>query len=152
MVGEHFKDRPFADSVIPIPSVNPERTFLEKIFLLHEEFQKPVDKTKVDRLSRHLYDVEKMMDTEYAVKAFSDANLYKHLVEHRRTFTPVRGIDYANHTPDKINPAPPDSLFDAWEKDYEQMQQNMIYGASLPFAKLLDRICELKKRITKIKL
>lgn len=59
MVGEHFKDRPFADSEITIPTVNPERTFLEKIFLLHEEFQKPVERIKVDRLSRHLYDIEK---------------------------------------------------------------------------------------------
>ena len=38
LVGEQFKDKPFADSAIDIPTVNPERTFLEKIFLLHEEF------------------------------------------------------------------------------------------------------------------
>jgi len=152
MVGEHFKGKPFADSEIRIPTVNPERTFLEKIFLLHEEFQKTVDKINVDRLSRHLYDVEKMMDTEFAVKAYSDTNLYKHLVEYRRTLTPLRGIDYANHAPDKINPVPPESLFGAWEKDYVQMQQNMIYGESLPFAKLLDRVRELKERINKIKL
>ncbi|MBN2282207.1 MAG: nucleotidyl transferase AbiEii/AbiGii toxin family protein [Candidatus Marinimicrobia bacterium] len=152
MVGEHYPDKSFADSVISIPTVNPERTFLEKIFLLHEEFQKPLDRIKVDRLSRHLYDVEKLMDTEYAEKALSDPNLYKHLVEHRRTMTPVRGIDYACHAPTKINPVPPDNLFNAWKKDYLQMQENMIYGESLPFDKLLDRIRELKERINKIKL
>lgn len=147
MVGEHYNDKPFADVAIPIPTVNPERTFLEKIFLLHEEFQKSEDKIKVDRLSRHLYDVERMMDTEYAEKAFADKKLYQHLVEHRKSITPVRGIDYANHAPDKINPVPPASLFDAWKKDYEQMQQNMIYGKSLPFKSLLDRIILLKDRI-----
>jgi len=152
LVGEHFKDKPFADSEISIPTVNPERTFLEKIFLLHEEFQRDEDKIKVDRLSRHLYDVEKMMDTEYAKKAFSDTNLYKHLVEHRRTITPVRGIDYNNHTPDKINIVPPDSLLEAWEKDYKQMQENMIYGKSLSFVNLLEKIRELQERINQIKL
>lgn len=151
MVGEHFKDRPFADSEITIPTVNPERTFLEKIFLLHEEFQKPVERIKVDRLSRHLYDIEKMMDTEYAVKALGDVKLYQHLVEHRRTITPLRGIDYENHKPDRINPIPPDSLLNSWKKDYEQMQQNMIYGESLPFDKLLGRIIKLKERINTIK-
>jgi hypothetical protein len=150
MVGEYFNEKTFADSAISIPTVNPERTFLEKIFLLHEEFQKPEEKIKVNRLSRHLYDIEKIMDTEYAEKALADKNLYQHLVEHRRTITPVRGIDYANHTPDKINPVPPDSLLDTWKKDYEQMQNNMIYGESISFDKLLERIMKLKKVINKI--
>jgi hypothetical protein len=43
-VGEQFQDRPFADSPITIPCVNPERIYLEKLFLLHEEFQSPEDK------------------------------------------------------------------------------------------------------------
>lgn len=150
MVGEYFKEKPFADSAVSIPTVNPERTFLEKIFLLHEEFQKPEEKIKVNRLSRHLYDVERMMDTEYGEKALSDTKLYRHIVEHRRTITPVRGIDYANHTPDKINPVPPDNLLDVWEKDYEQMQKNMIYGESIPFDKLVERIRELKRKINEI--
>ena len=37
----------------------------EKLFLMHEEFQKPTEKIRVDRLSRHLYDVEKLMQTEF---------------------------------------------------------------------------------------
>jgi len=150
-VGEFFDDMPFADSNISIPTVNPERTFLEKIFLLHEEFQKSEERIKVNRLSRHLYDVEKMMDTQYAEKALSDKILYQHIVEHRRTITPVRGIDYTNHIPENINPVPPDSLLDDWKKDYEQMRQNMIYGESLSFEKLLGRILQLKDRINKIK-
>lgn len=150
-VGEHFRGKPFADSSITIPAVNPERTFLEKIFLLHEEFQKHVEKIKVDRLSRHLYDLEKMMDTEFAEKALGDKILYQHIVEHRRTITPLRGIDYANHAPEKMNFIPPHEIIGAWEKDYKQMQESMIYTESLPFDKLLKRITELKKRINSIK-
>lgn len=151
MVGELFNDKPIADSSISIPTVNPERTFLEKIFLLHEEFQKSEERIKVDRLSRHIYDVEKMMDTEYSEKALSDKFLYQHIVEHRRTVTPIRGIDYTNHKPEKINPVPPSSHLQEWKKDYEQMRQNMIYGESLSFEDLLDRIQQLKDRINKIK-
>jgi predicted nucleotidyltransferase component of viral defense system len=149
-VGEHFKGRNFADSHITIPSVNPERTFLEKIFLLHEEFQQPAGKVKVDRQSRHLYDLEKLMDTEFGVKALADKNLYQHIVEHRRTITPLRGIDYANHAPGKINPIPPENMIVAWKKDYEQMQQSMIYMESLSFDKLMERITELKNRINRL--
>ncbi|MCF8297431.1 MAG: nucleotidyl transferase AbiEii/AbiGii toxin family protein [Saprospiraceae bacterium] len=152
MIGEYYPGKSFADTAIMIPTVNPERTFLEKIFLLHEEFQKTEDKMKVKRLSRHLYDIEKIMDTDYAEKAFSDTNLYKQLVEHRRNITPVREVDYENHKPDKINPVPPDSIIDYWNKDYEQMQQNMIFGDSLTFDNLMRRIMELKERINKIEL
>ncbi|HLG34381.1 MAG TPA: nucleotidyl transferase AbiEii/AbiGii toxin family protein [Bacteroidia bacterium] len=146
-VGEHFKGREFADSNITIPTVNPERTFLEKIFLLHEEFQQPKEKIKVDRLSRHLYDIEKIMDTEFGEKALADKNLYEHIVEHRRTVTPLRGIDYGNHARDKVNPIPPAEMMAAWKKDYEQMQQSMIYRESISFDKLLERISELNERI-----
>lgn len=149
-VGEYFKKRNFADSNISIPTVNPERTFLEKIFLLHEEFQQPGEKIKVDRLSRHLYDLEKLMDTEFAVKAIADKNLYRHIVEHRRTITPLRGVDYVNHTPGKINPIPPEDMMAVWRKDYEQMQESMIYTESLSFDKLMQRISLLKSRIAAI--
>lgn len=147
LVGEHFKGRDFADSEITIPTVNPERTFLEKIFLLHEEFQKPAAKIKVDRQSRHLYDLEKLMDTVFAKKALADKNLYKHIVEHRRTITPLRGIDYDNHTPDKIKLIPPENIIEAWKKDYGEMQQSMIYTESISFDKLLERITILQNRI-----
>ena len=93
MVGEKYKGKVFADNNIVIPSVNPQRTFLEKIFLLHEEFQLPIEKIKVERKSRHLYDVEKLMDTEYAMAALSNKALYQTIVEHRAKLTPLRGID-----------------------------------------------------------
>jgi predicted nucleotidyltransferase component of viral defense system len=150
MVGEKYKGSPFADSNIIIPSVNPQRTFLEKVFLLHEEFQLPTEKIKVERKSRHLYDLEKLMDTEYAMAALSNNKLYKTIVEHRAKLTPLRGIDYADHTPDKINPIPPDAIIGAWEKDYQAMQESMLYNPSLPFNKLIDRMSELKTRINNL--
>ena len=146
-VGEHYDGQPFADSALTIPTVNPERTFLEKIFLLHEEFQKSEDKIRVERLSRHLYDIEKIMDTEYGKIGLADKNLYEAIVHHRRTITAIRGINYENHIPELINPIPPDNLIDEWKKDYETMQTSMIYGQSLAFEKLIERITMLKEEI-----
>ncbi|MFJ1378063.1 nucleotidyl transferase AbiEii/AbiGii toxin family protein [Capnocytophaga canimorsus] len=53
-VDEMYSHLDFTEDSFLVPSVNPERTFLEKIFLLHEEFQKPKEKMRVNRLSRHL--------------------------------------------------------------------------------------------------
>lgn len=150
LAGEHFKGRPFADELITIPTVRPERTFLEKIFLLHEEFQQPVKKIRVERKSRHLYDLEKLMDTDFGKAALGNRELYQTIVEHRKVITPLRGINYDNHTPDKINPVPPDDIIGEWEKDYIAMQQSMFYNPSLPFDKLIARLHELKARINQL--
>lgn len=151
LVWELYPDKPFADAQIDVPTVNPERTFLEKIFLLHEEFQKSKDKIRVERLSRHLYDIEKLMDTEYADIALSDKKLYNDIINHRKVFSKIGNIDYDFHQPKTVNPIPIDEVRDAWEKDYKAMSEEMVYGDALSFDKLLERVAELKERIHRIK-
>ncbi|WP_020598881.1 nucleotidyl transferase AbiEii/AbiGii toxin family protein [Spirosoma panaciterrae] len=150
LVAEQFSERPFADAPITIPVVNPERTFLEKIFLLHEEFQKPADKIRVDRLSRHLYDIEKLSQSAFADLALKDADLYQTIVDHRKRFTSITGIDYANHSRDKLAFVPPTHLLADWEADYRQMQENMIYGETWPFVELIEKLTTLQKCINGI--
>lgn len=150
LAGEYYSDKPFADAPITVPCVNPERTFLEKLFLLHEEFQKPVAEIRVDRLSRHLYDIEILMRTEFAEIALANKKLYNEIIEHRSIYTKISNIDYSKHQPETLNPVPPDTVMDSWKNDYIRMQEEMIYGDSLPFEKLIERIKELKEKINNI--
>src|SRR5690606_1639147 len=92
-VGEQFPKQPFADLPINVPCVNPERTYLEKLFLLHEEFKKPNDKIRVERLSRHLYDITKIYNSGHKDKAY-DQELIISIIEHRERFNGMRGVDY----------------------------------------------------------
>jgi predicted nucleotidyltransferase component of viral defense system len=147
MVSEEFRELPFAETEITIPVVSPKRTFLEKIFLLHEEFQKDTKFIRVERMSRHLYDLEKLMDTIHGTEALNDIELYDTIVAHRKNFNAIRGIDYANHSPQLISILPPEETIKEWEKDYKTMQESMFYGATLPFSKLMERIAELNSRI-----
>ncbi|MEO6282265.1 MAG: nucleotidyl transferase AbiEii/AbiGii toxin family protein [Dyadobacter sp.] len=147
LIAENFRERPFADKPISIPIANPERTFLEKIFLLHEEFQKSPEKIRVDHLSRHLYDIEKLNRSPFADKALSDAVLYQNIVDHRRKFTALADVNYDNHRPDNIAFVPPKHLLPSWEADYRQMRENMIYGDTLTFRELIGELEILQKRI-----
>lgn len=147
LVGAHYSGHSFADVPIEVPTVTPDRTFLEKIFLLHEEFQLPTERIRVERKSRHLYDLEKLMDTQYAALALANRELYETIVAHRKAMTPLKGIDYVHHHPAEINPLPPASLLNAWKIDYHDMQESMFYNPSLPFEALLQRINELKARV-----
>lgn len=150
LIGEHFADQPFADKSIAVPVVNPERTFLEKIFLLHEEFQRPKEKIRVERLSRHLYDIEKLHQTEYAKIALHNSDLYNTIVAHRKHFVPVAGVDSDKYIPSKIKFIPPSDLLPLWEADYKAMQENMIYGESLAFDDLIKTLTELQRQINDI--
>ncbi|TLX70603.1 nucleotidyl transferase AbiEii/AbiGii toxin family protein [Labilibacter sediminis] len=150
LVGKHYSGKPFADVPITVPCVNPERTFLEKLFLLHEEFQKPHNEIRVDRLSRHLYDVEILMRTEYADIALANNELYNEIIEHRSIYTKISNIDYSGHQHKSLNPLPPNAVIDNWKKDYQRMQEEMIYGESLPFDEIIERIRVLKERINKL--
>ena len=150
LVNEYFNDKDFADSPINVTTVNPERTLLEKIFLLHEEFQKPIDRVRVDRMSRHLYDIERLMRTDFLDIALINKDLYQDIVNHRKTITAIRGIDYSLHQPNTINPIPPDKILEAWGIDYADMCETMIYGDRLSFEELMSRISQLKKRINEL--
>ncbi len=150
IVGETFSTQGFADSIQMIPIVLPKRTFLEKAFLLHEEFQRPREKMNSKRKSRHLYDLEKMMDTEHGKEALNDIELYNSIVKHRKKFAHLSGVDYASHSPGKIDFIPPDEVIAEWKADYKTMQESMIYGDSLTFERLIDRLVGLKDRFRKI--
>ncbi len=107
MIGATFPGLPFADEEVYFRCVNPERTFLEKLFLLHEEHQRPKEKIIIKGKSRHFYDIYRIAQTEYADKAIADKELYKSIVAHREQFTKLGGVDYTSHFPPNLNPIPP---------------------------------------------
>jgi hypothetical protein len=127
----------------------PEKTFLEKAFLLHEIFTGG-GSMLADRKSRHLYDLERMMDKDFAIKAIADDELWNTIHHHREVFTRMSGVDYAPDIRCRICLVPSQQIIDDWRQDYEKMQGTMIYGDSLPFDKLLGRIEELQGRFRKV--
>lgn len=147
LLDEEYAGREFTAPFITIPTVYAERTFLEKLFLLHEEFHRPAEKVRVDRLSRHLYDVHHLGRSE-AVQALDDQGLYEAIVTHRYVFSKMGGVDYNLHNPKSLNPAPPEAVSGAWAADYKKMLEEMIYEENPPsFQDLLDSVKELKAKL-----
>ena len=134
---------------VVITTASPAKTFLEKAFLLHELFTTQKG-DKAERKSRHLYDLEKMMDEPFAKEAVSNNELWETIAHHRKLFTSVLGVDYTPDIRKRIQLIPPSNVVAIWEKDYQEMQESMIYGDSLPFDKLLERIHILENRFHNI--
>ncbi|MBR1425867.1 MAG: nucleotidyl transferase AbiEii/AbiGii toxin family protein [Paludibacteraceae bacterium] len=146
-IDEFLPQSNIAQPAFPVSVVRPERTFLEKVMLLHEEFAKPAAEMRTERMSRHLYDLERMLHTDIAERALNDEHLYRSVLEHRRKFIGLKGFDYDTLYPRNLSLEIPADILPAWRKDYENMRQSMIYGQSVPFDELLSEIRRLNARI-----
>ncbi len=115
LISESFEGED-SDSDCKIRTVLPTRTFLEKLFLLAEEFQK--ENPRSVRMSRHIYDLEKLMDTQYGVNALSDSILYNAIVEHRKAYYALKQVNYDLLSSATIDFRIPAQAIEAWETDY----------------------------------
>lgn len=149
MVAEQFPTAPYADSAFNVSAVVQKRTFLEKAFLLHELLSQP-GTINVDRRSRHLYDLEKMMGSHVETDALADTTLYRDIIEHRRRFIGLGGFDYDTLKPQTLSFIPSAEQMAAWEADYANMQTNMIPGESKSYAELIERLMKLNSRFNAI--
>jgi hypothetical protein len=131
-----------------IPAVSPARTLLEKMFLLHEEFQKrEIEKIKHDRMSRHLYDIARLADTPYFKEAIEDSALYETIITHRLQFNRIGGVDYSLHQKKTLSFIPPDSVWKFYASDYGVMRESMIYGHTESFEELIDKLTGINNTI-----
>lgn len=147
IIEDVLPDAPFSEGKFIVPTVKPERTFLEKICLLHEEFHKDDDEVRILRMSRHLYDIVMIMKSPAAERALADRELFASVVEHRRKFIGLRGFDYSTLCAKKISIVPPESIAGKWKDDYMTMCESMMYGDYPSFDDLLAAIRRLQDRL-----
>lgn len=146
LVDEEFSDKDFSSPLFTVPTVNATRTFLEKLFLLHEEFQRPLEKIRVDRLSRHLYDIYQISKAGFSNTVFNDKQLYESIVAHRYKYSRISNIDYNLHSPKSLNAIPIRPVIQAWKEDYGKMKEDMIYEAEKPsFEDLVNNLSQLQE-------
>ncbi|NCE73238.1 nucleotidyl transferase AbiEii/AbiGii toxin family protein [Odoribacter sp. Z80] len=150
IIDETYPTAAFISPPFKIRAVLPERTFLEKIFLLHEEFAKMKELIRTERMSRHIYDIGQILKTPIGERAINDEQLYRQVIEHRRTFIGLRGFDYNTLYPTTLSIIPPVEIIEYWKADYENMCLHMIYGNSVSFDDLIERLRELNEKIKKL--
>lgn len=131
---------------VEVVTAAPQKTFLEKAFLLHEIFSVEHETLSANRRSRHLYDLNRMMDKDFAIAAVHDDSLWNHIQHHRERFTSIYGVDYSGDIRNRICLVPPENYLDDWRNDYQYMCDSMIYGEKPTFTELIDSMKELERR------
>jgi len=140
IIDENYTSAKFSEKPFTVKTIRPEKTFLEKLILLHEEFSKPIEKIRYHRMSRHLYDIGEIVTTDFGTNALRNKELFEEIISHRKVYTPIKTVDYEKLKIENLKIIPPKEFFNKYENDYIEMQENMIYGNSIAFKSLINKI------------
>lgn len=146
-IGETLDAQALEEDEVCVNAVVPERTFLEKLFLLHEEFAKPVSQVRVERMSRHLYDIDQMLDADVAESALANPDLYRRVVEHRRKFIGLKGFDYSTLDKRTICFVPKGETRERWAEDYKNTVVSMVLGEAHTFDQVMVRLEDFNRKL-----
>lgn len=126
-----------------------ERTFWEKVTILHHEANRPENLDMPKRYSRHYYDLYCIAHSENKIEAFNNLELLKKVVEFKMKFYPRKWARYEDAIPGTIKLMPPSYRIAELEKDYISMSE-MMFGEYPTFVELVRYIEELEKEINLI--
>ena len=77
----------------------------------------------------------------------SNRELCDAIVKHRKAYYALKYVNYDLHSPSTISFTIPESVMDAWQDDYADMRRFFIYGESLEFDALMEKMRELQERV-----
>ena len=129
-------------------TVAAERTFWEKITILHKESFR-TNGIFPERYSRHYYDLLCMNYSTVKSNAFSNLELLERVTTFKARFYPANSARYDLAKPGTMKLMPPEVCMSALESDYAHMQ-NMIYGHSPEFSEIMDSIRVLESEINQL--
>lgn len=150
--------RPFVSEDVPdldltvgnIIAVSPERTFWDKVVILHGLRQwfgrRGVLRHEGQRVSRHYYDVHRLFQEANAQGWTRDQGLASDCVTHARLFfgSPDLGLDTAN--PGTYTLMPVDAMRDALARDFQAMA-GMIFGQAPDLNEVLNSVQQLENSL-----
>jgi hypothetical protein len=137
-------------SVANVTTVDPERTFWDKVVILHglrRWFEMRGElRGGGQRVSRHYYDLHRLLGTDVAAKALADADLGRDCVRHARMFFNSPDLDLASAEPGSFVLRPTDAMLVPLRRDYVAMT-GMIFGDAPAFDAVITSIAELETRL-----
>jgi len=126
-----------------------ERTFWEKVTILHHEANRPAQLAMPMRYSRHYYDLFCIAHSDSKQSAFHDLALLQKVVDFKMKFYPRKWAQYEAAKPGSLQLCPPIERLEALRKDYEVMQ-DMMFGESPSFQELMDYIKQLENELNNL--
>lgn len=148
-------DIPHGDAltVTDVTTINPARTFLDKVLILHGMtfyFDAKNALRGNGRMSRHYYDIHQLMAAAVGKEGCVDDTLIEDCVRHAKMFfyRNNTGLDQAKRGSFRLSPT--ESMLDPLRRDYEAMA-GMIFGEKPSFTDVLKSVAEVEERLNTLK-
>ncbi len=134
------------------PDVNvhvlaPERTFWEKVTLLHAENNRPEPKTGA-RVSRHYADVSSLTTHEIGPRALAQIQILPQVARDKERYFYTAWAHYPDAAKGHLRLVPPREHEQVLRRDYDQMKE-MYYGTPVPFDTILERLAKLETAVAR---
>jgi len=140
------------DLVFPeatIDALLAERTFWEKVTLIHAGLNSGSIEKSPERLSRHWSDVSVIMRTETGKRAVADQELCLKVVSHKEAFYRDGKAKYDDCRTKKFRLVPSGTTLDLLKSDYNTMLNSGMFFSEKPasFDEVISDIRELESRL-----
>jgi hypothetical protein len=141
-------DVPGLDLAVPaVTVVDAERTFWDKVVILHGlrrwyEIRGQL-RGNGQRISRHYYDVFRLLQSETGQAAMANSELGRDCVAHARMFFNRPDFDLASAMPPTFALCPEGGMITDLRQDYRAMSV-MIFGDAPPFDAVLEAVAGLQ--------
>ena len=129
-----------------ILTVLPERTFWEKVTILHREAFREENRKFPARYSRHYYDLYCMSYSSVKENAMKDMELLNKVVTFKAKFYRCPWARYDLAKCGSLRLIPPEYNMQALHDDYAHMQ-NMLFGEKPTFEQIIYEISKLEKEL-----
>lgn len=129
-----------------IRTVSAERSFWEKVTILHHEANRPKASEMPKRYSRHYYDVYNMGHSRCKDSALKDLELLNEVTNFKIKFYPRKWARYEDVLKGEVKLLPGDFRIQRLAEDYASMR-DMFFQEEPAFNELMDYIGQLEKEI-----
>jgi hypothetical protein len=136
--------------VAKVRALDPTRTFLEKAFLVHEENYRPLEILIKGRMSRHLYDLSRLIRAGIGDRALLDHGLFERVLRNRKALFNYSWMDYSTMRCGTLCLVPPEDRIAVWRRDDSDLRHEMMYGDPPTFPMLETDIREFEARANAI--
>ena len=141
----------FKQPSIQVSAIKPERTFWEKLTILHAEAHRPENKPMPPRYSRHYYDTYQLAINPSVNHALNDIAMLQQVVEFKQRFYPSSWASYDTAIAGTFKLSPSEHHLLKLKQDYKEMGE-MIFGVKPTFEEMLETLAAVEQQINAGKL
>ena len=143
LLNNYFPNDAYGEKTFLVTTIQPSRTFIEKILLLHEEYNREDEsKMRTNRMSRHYYDLH-CIYKEYST-TLNDIPFIEDIIEYRKSYSRLRHFDYSSLCIGQIAIIPKTSILMKLKSDYDDMVKEMMYGTVPTFTEMMETVKKIQ--------